>query len=299
MVQTLQSVPSSLFHMNKVLTNARAARNLLALHKPVLVYDVETTGLSAKTDHIIQFSGILKTWDGTQYVTRTEMNQYIRPKYHIPAVITEITGISDETLKEAPYEEECFQKIIEFLCQGKIFVGYNNSFDDKMISACAKRNIGKNFTPAKRIDVYRIAQELIESSDLTDSSYKLCNVADYYKVTTDGFHNSMVDIVNTWDVLMAEMQDLELQDTDMPQTAEYQITGASRWKKSFSKTQRYDRIYVTTDIGEIVFDLIKNTVFLKKEPSKVLNSEELIQKLNDFLSAHGYSSYAVFDGYIK
>ena len=70
----------------------------LKLKKPLIIFDLETTGLDLVKDRIIQISFIKITPDGQEYRT----NLYVNPERSISAEAIEITGITDEQLKDAP-----------------------------------------------------------------------------------------------------------------------------------------------------------------------------------------------------
>ena len=288
----MTSKTSSLLH-------AKAARSLLQSHEPVIVYDVETSGLSEKTNYIIQFAGLLFAWDPVSgsYVQADSINVYIRQYLPIPAQIEELTGITNDFLLTQRFEEDVFPEIYDFLCKGRIFAGYNNSFDDRFISAMSIRQVGKRFTPAKRIDAYVIAKELIRKSDLTDGSYKLCNVAEYYKVTQEGFHNAFVDIANTWSVILSEMDDLNSRPEDPEGISDFKITSVNRWKKSYSRNQRYDRFYINTTKGTVVYDLVNNEIAPKEKNGPMVNADELILQLESIARQAGCRNYMELEKY--
>ena len=70
----------------------------LNLTKPLIVFDLETTGLDMVKDRIIQISYIKVNPDGTE----VRKNQFINPEKPIPEEVVELTGISNEDVKEAP-----------------------------------------------------------------------------------------------------------------------------------------------------------------------------------------------------
>ena len=69
----------------------------LNLTKPLIVFDLETTGLDLAKDRIIQMSYIKVYPDGKE----ERENIFINPEKHIPAEVTALTGIDDEKVKDA------------------------------------------------------------------------------------------------------------------------------------------------------------------------------------------------------
>ena len=102
----------------------------LNLNKPLVVFDLETTGLDVVKDRIIQISYIKVMPDGSE----SRGNHLVNPGVHIAKEITELTSISDEdvadspTFKElAPSLRDCFEN-----CD---FAGFNsNHFDIPMLA---------------------------------------------------------------------------------------------------------------------------------------------------------------------
>ena len=70
----------------------------LNLTKPLIVFDLETTGLDMIKDRIIQISYIKVMPDGTE----DRKNLYVNPCKEIPAEVVALTGISNEDVKDAP-----------------------------------------------------------------------------------------------------------------------------------------------------------------------------------------------------
>ena len=68
------------------------------LTRPLIIFDLETTGLDLSKDSIIQISYIKAGLDGSE-VSR---NIFINPGRPIPALIQELTSITDEMVKTAP-----------------------------------------------------------------------------------------------------------------------------------------------------------------------------------------------------
>ena len=92
------------------------------------VIDVETTGLSAKTEKITEIAIYLH--DGEKVVD--EFVSLVNPERKIPYQITAMTGINDRMVADAPKFYEIAKKIVE-LTEGKTIVGHNVSFDYNFI----------------------------------------------------------------------------------------------------------------------------------------------------------------------
>ncbi|MEZ4459548.1 MAG: 3'-5' exonuclease [bacterium] len=101
---------------------------------PLAVIDVETTGLDAATDRVMEIAII--RFEGGQVVDR--YGQLVHPGIPIPEDSTRITGIKDEDVKDAPRFEEIADEVFSRL-QGVGLVAYNLAFDRGFIKAELQR----------------------------------------------------------------------------------------------------------------------------------------------------------------
>ena len=81
----------------------------LNLSKPLVVFDLETTGLDLVKDRIIQISYIKVYVDGKE----ERNNFYVNPGKPIPPDVVALTGISDEQVKDAPLFKALARKLAE------------------------------------------------------------------------------------------------------------------------------------------------------------------------------------------
>lgn len=89
--------------------------------------DLETTGLNTSQDRICQIGAILN--DGS------EINTLINPHKIIPREVTELTGISNDDVKNAPDFEEYADQLITALEESEIFIAYNFTFDFQVLQS--------------------------------------------------------------------------------------------------------------------------------------------------------------------
>ena len=92
--------------------------------KDYVVIDLEMTGLCPKTDKIIEI-GAVRVRDGNVVDT---METFVNPKCPIPQRVTELTGITDEMVKDAIEEDVAMEALLAFLGED-ILVGQNVIFD--------------------------------------------------------------------------------------------------------------------------------------------------------------------------
>lgn len=106
------------------------------------VLDLETTGLSFNKDRIIEI-GIVKVRSG---IVIDQYSQLVNPGTHLPEVITELTGISQDMLTDKPLFSEIKQDILEFI-EDDLIVGHNLvSFDIHFLNREMKEVLNNEYT---------------------------------------------------------------------------------------------------------------------------------------------------------
>lgn len=108
----------------------------------IVVFDIETTGLKIDTNGITEIAAVMIKNGQTE----REFHTYINPHIPIPGEITELTGISDDTVKDAPDIEDALPEFLEFVGDRPL-AAHNAKFDMGFIEHfCQKCGIKKTFT---------------------------------------------------------------------------------------------------------------------------------------------------------
>ena len=154
------------------------------------VIDVETTGLSPKTEKITEIA--IYTHDGEQIVD--EFSTLVNPEKNIPFQITRLTGINNKMVKDAPKFYEIAKKIVEFT-EGKIFVGHNVSFDYNFVRSEFK-SLGYDYN-RKTLCTVKLARKLIPGK----SSYGLGKLCKELDIQISDRHRAHGDALATTKVL--------------------------------------------------------------------------------------------------
>ncbi len=168
------------------------------LDRPLIVFDLETTGLNLATDSIIQISYIKVQPDGSE----KRNNQFVNPMKPIPQEVVALTGITDDMVIFAPTFKELAPSLQQEF-QGCDFVGYNsNNFDIPMLcEEFLRAGIDFNFSKSRLIDACVIFKRMEQR-----------NLAAAYKFYTgrkmeEDFqaHLADQDTEATWAVLKGEL----------------------------------------------------------------------------------------------
>ena len=123
------------------------------LSDTIVVIDFETTGLNTRNDRIIEI-GAVKLQGGQVIDTHTEM---VNPGMPLPPKITEITGITDHMLMDAPSAGEALPKLLDFIADAPL-AAHNAGFDCAILDSELKRlGIERKWTV---IDTLFFAQKL-------------------------------------------------------------------------------------------------------------------------------------------
>ena len=139
----------------------------LNLTKPLVIFDLETTGLDLVKDRIIQISYIKVYPDGKE----ERGNELINPEKHIEPIITQLTGISDEDVKDKPTFKQLAQQLSDKFT-GSDFAGFNsNNFDIPLLAEeFLRAGIDFDFSKCKLVDACSIFRKM-ERRNLA-SAYK-------------------------------------------------------------------------------------------------------------------------------
>lgn len=129
----------------------------LNLQKPLVIFDLETTGLDIVKDRIIQISYIKVFPDGRE----ERGNNLVNPEKPIPDVVVQLTGISNEDVQGQPTFKEIAQTINKIFADSDI-AGYNsNHFDVPLLAEeFLRANIDFDFSKRNMIDVQTIYHKM-------------------------------------------------------------------------------------------------------------------------------------------
>ncbi len=167
----------------------------LKLTKPLVIFDLETTGINTSKDRIVELYMIKIMPDGS----RTDLDMRFNPGIPIPPEITAIHGISDADVAGCPTFKQKAAELNQFLLNCD-FAGFNsNKFDFPMlVEEFYRAEIDFDISKRKFIDAQKIFH-IMEPRNLA-AAYKF-----YCGRTLENAHSAKADTEATWDILQAQL----------------------------------------------------------------------------------------------
>ena len=169
---------------------------MLSLARPIVFFDLETTGTDAANDRIVEIACIKLLPDGRRdrYVTR------LNPGMPIPAGATAIHGICDDDVREAPTFKQIAKTLYEWIRRCDLG-GYNAARFDLpvLVEEFLRAGIEADFSDCRMVDPQQIFFKL-EQRTLA-AAYKF-----YCGKTLEGAHCAENDICATIEVLEAQLE---------------------------------------------------------------------------------------------
>ena len=168
----------------------------LELQRPLAFIDLETTGVNITADRIVEIAIVKITPAGEKLVKR----RLINPQMPIPKSSSDVHGITDDMVKDAPTFKQLANEIKQFLDNCDI-AGYNsNKFDVPMlIEEFARVGLDFSTSDKKMLDVQKVFH-MMEQRTLT-AAYKF-----YCDKSLEDAHSAEADATATWEVLVAQVQ---------------------------------------------------------------------------------------------
>ncbi len=162
-----------------------------------VVLDLETSGASPQSGSAITEIGAVKVCGGQVLGT---FKTFVNPGTPLPPFITELTGITDEMLQDAPQIQSVLPLLFEFLGSEKttVFVAHNAPFDLSFLKASAALH-GYLWPNFRVIDTVKAARFVLTKDDV--ANYQLGTLAAYFRTEISPNHRALDDALATVDVL--------------------------------------------------------------------------------------------------
>ena len=187
----------------------------LNLKRPIVFFDLETTGVDTAKDRIVEVSMIKIMPDGEEIVRTRRIN----PQMHIPEQATAIHGITDDDVKDCPTFAQVAKSMAQFI-DGCDFGGFNsNRFDLPMlVEEFLRAGVDVDFRRRRFVDVQNIFHKM-EQRTLV-AAYQF-----YCDKKLEEAHSAEADTRATYEVLMAQLDRYPELQNDVAALADFSERG--------------------------------------------------------------------------
>ena len=265
------------------------ASNVSFLKSTYVAFDVETTGLDASCDRIIEVGAV---WFVDGCPTKT-FSSLVNPERNVPESATAINHITNAMVASAPSEQEVFNDLIEFLgkaINGEVIMcAHNARFDFKFLCKTLSR-LGYN-AEFKYIDTLNLSRTYIKGV----ANYKQSTLERYFGLTNENVHRAVFDAENCGKILYCIL-DGAVFVSEEPFHYDYSEKGHKYWSKGEN-----DRLSGDLDSALRLFDKARKEGYaypvlyeswaktyrkLKDFENEILILEEAIQRFGEHRSEH-------------
>jgi len=155
-----------------------------------IAFDLETTGLDFRNDRVIEI-GALRFVNGKP---EEKFSTLINPGIPVPSLITDLTGISDKDLVDAPAFSEVAEKLIQFIGDLPL-CGHQIEFDATFLSEELKR-VGRPVFSGQLLDTALLSRILLQGS----TRFSLKAVSEYLQINLDNAHRALFDAMASGEI---------------------------------------------------------------------------------------------------
>lgn len=187
----------------------------LSLKKPIVFFDLETTGVAVAKDRIVEIS-IFKVFPNGNKESKTWL---VNPTIPIPAVTTAVHGIDDSKVANEPTFKELAHEIKKMI-EGCDLAGYNsNRFDIPLLAEEFLRvNIDFDMKKRKAVDVQNIFHKMEQRT--LSAAYKF-----YCGKNLENAHSAEADTMATYEILTAQLDKYDELENDVDFLSEFSTRG--------------------------------------------------------------------------
>ena len=183
----------------------------LNLKRPIIFFDLETTGTDTSNDRIVEISMVKVAPDGEKTIKTRRIN----PEMPIPAEATAVHHITDEDVKDCPTFKQIAKSLKAFM-EGCDFGGFNsNRFDlPVLVEEFLRAGVDVDFRKRRYIDVQNIFHKKEERTLV--AAYRF-----YCNKDLEAAHSAEADTLATYEVLLGQLERYEDLQNDVDFLSEY------------------------------------------------------------------------------
>lgn len=243
-------------------------KSLIAFPQKYVCLDLETTGLSPQYDEIIEICAIKN--DNGKEIERFQT--LVKPENEIDEYISELTGITNELVADAPHIKDILPALIDFLSDW-VIVGHNVNFDINFVYDNCLEYMDSYFKN-DFVDTMRLSRKVVPAL----KHHRLENLVKYFNIEIEGAHRAAYDCTAT--ICCLEKLKAAVIDTygDV-ESALYEFTKGS--KKSYAD---FKDLHATTNCIDIDNPFYGKNVVFTGTLEKMLRKDaaQLVVKLGGF-----------------
>ena len=200
------------------------------------VLDLETTGFSPRLEKITEI-GVMKYQDGKVI---DKFSCFVNPEKSIPPRVVEVTGITDDMVRNAETIDKVFPKLLEFI-KDSVLVAHNAEFDVGFLRHFA-RELGYEFD-FTYLDTLSLAYELFPEY----KTYKLGRIAKNLGIKVDVAHRALDDVDTTVKVFKVMLDMLRERGVKTLEDIEIYASDETAKKEAFKKLRTHHAIILAKD----------------------------------------------------
>ena len=183
----------------------------LSLRRPIIFFDLETTGTDTSNDRIVEISMVKVAPDGEKTIKTRRIN----PQMPIPAEATAVHHITDEDVKDCPTFKQIARSLKQFM-EGCDFGGFNsNRFDLPVLAEeFLRAGVDIDLHNRKYVDVQNIFHKKEERTLV--AAYRF-----YCNKDLEAAHSAEADTLATYEVLLSQLERYSDLENNIDFLAEY------------------------------------------------------------------------------
>lgn len=190
------------YFVDNMITVYSGTKNTAISEEEYIIFDIETTGLTPNSERITEIGAVRVKGDEVLQ----EFHTFANPGKPISAKITELTGITDDMVANAPSQAQAIASFKEFV-KDTIVIAHNAAnFDINFIKVVGEK-VGVTFD-CQYIDTLPLAQNLLTEL----KNHKLDTVAEHYKLGAFNHHRATDDAKILFEIFKGMVKDLAKQD---------------------------------------------------------------------------------------